>query len=115
MEDDWRWIKMISKGVDYDYTNMYRIYPDGRVESVKRYGVKQNKFLKERNHNGYKHVGLSKDGKVKLYLIHRLIACHFIENPHNFPVIDHINQITDDNRIVNLRWCSHSTNMRNIT
>ena len=116
MSEIWKWVKMVKDDIEYDYTNMYRIYIDGRVESVKRKRVKQNSFLKERTYKkGYKLVSLSKDGKKKMYLIHRLIACHFIENPHNFPMIDHINQVKDDNRIDNLRWCSNATNNRNCT
>ena len=114
-EVDWRWIKMCVNDIEYDYTNMYRIYRDGKVQSVKRKGILKNRFLKEMTHKtGYKYVGLYKD-KQSLYLIHRLVACHFIPNPHNFLVIDHKNQEKDDNRIENLRWCSYSTNLRNRT
>ena len=113
---DWRWIKMIKDDVEYDYTGMYRIYIDGKVESVKRFRVKQNIFLKgSTNNKGYKVVSLNKDGKRKQYYIHRLFACHFIPNPRNFPMIDHINEVKVDNSISNLRWCSSSTNMRNMT
>ena len=116
MSEIWKWIKMIKNDIEYDYTNMYRIYIDGKVESVKRKGVKKNRFLKEgTNKKGYKLVGLNKNNKRKNYLIHRLIAIHFIPNPHNFPMIDHKNQEKDDNSIDNLRWCSSSTNHRNIT
>ena len=115
-EADWRWIKMIKDDVEYDYTGMYRIYIDGKVESVKRVRVLKNIFLKEATHNqGYKQVNLSKNGKVKSYLIHRLVAIHFIPNPHNFTEVDHIYQRKYDNRISNLRWCSRATNMRNLT
>ena len=115
-EVDWRWIKMIKDDVEYDYTGKYRIYIDGRVESVKRKGVKQNRFLKEGTDKvGYKVVCLSKNSKEKMYLIHRLVACHFITNPHNFTEVDHKNQRKYDNSISNLRWCSSSTNMRNRT
>ena len=111
MTDDWKWIKMVTEGVEYDYTNMYRIYIDGRVESVKRKSCKQNRFLKEAAHNdGYKQVGLRKDNKVRNYKIHRLIACHFIPNPSNFPQVNHDNGVKYDNRISNLRWSSRSTN-----
>jgi len=111
MTDDWKWIKMVTEGVEYDYTNMYRIYIDGRVESVKRKSCKQNRFLKEAAHNdGYKQVGLRKDNKVRNYKIHRLIACHFIPNPSNFPQVNHDNGVKYDNRIENLRWSSRSTN-----
>ena len=115
MSEIWKWIKMIINDIEYDYTNMYRIYIDGRIESVKRKGVKQNRFLKERADKGYKRVNLYKDRKIKNYFIHRLVSCHFIPNPHNFPMIDHINQVKDDNRIENLRWCSKATNNRNRT
>ena len=115
--ENWKWINMISvKGVEYDYTNMYRIYRDGKVESVIRKGCKENRFLNgATNKDGYKYVGLHKEGKLKNYLIHRLIAIHFIPNPHNFHEVDHIYQEKDDNSIYNLRWCSRSTNMRNLT
>ena len=114
--DDWRWVKMISvEGIEYDYTNMYRIYIDGRIESVKRKGVKQNFLKGSTNNQGYKRISLYKDCKAKTYLIHRLVACHFIPNPHNFPEVDHKNQEKVDNSISNLRWCSSSTNHRNRT
>ena len=114
--DDWKWIQMVSKGIEYDYTDKYRIYRDGKVESVERFRVKQNIFLKEAtNKKGYKQVKLSKNNEKKHYLIHRLVAIHFIPNPHNFTDVDHKNQEKDDNSISNLRWCSSSTNMRNMT
>jgi len=114
---DWRWVKMISvEGIEYDYTNMYRIYIDGRIEGVKRKGCRKNIFLKEfTDKKGYKHIQLRKDNKKKSYLIHRLVAIHFIPNPHKFLEVDHKNQEKDDNSIDNLRWCSRATNMRNLT
>ena len=117
MEDiDWKWIKISVNGIEYDYTNMYRIYRDGKVESVKRKGVLQSRFLKEAtNYPGYKYVHLSKDNKSKNHSIHRLVACHFIPNPHDFSEVDHINRERGDNSIENLRWCSSSTNNRNLT
>jgi len=44
---------------------------------------------------------------------HRAIAFLFLPNPHNKPFIDHINGITNDNRIDNLRWCTVSENKHN--
>ena len=113
---DWRWVKMCVECVEYDYTGKYRIYIDGKVESVKRKSCKQNRFLKEgTNNKGYKYVNLYKDNKGKKYLIHRLVAIHFIPNPHNFLEVDHKNERKYDNIISNLRWCSGSTNKRNRT
>ena len=65
------------------------------------------------NSDGYLLVDLYKEGKSKTHKIHRLVATSFLENIDNLPEVDHINQIKYDNRIENLRWCSHSNNCRN--
>ena len=44
---------------------------------------------------------------------HRLIALAFIPNPNNLPEVDHINNVGTDNRVCNLRWCTHKENMNN--
>jgi hypothetical protein len=91
-----------------DYED-YLIYEDGRVQKKKT-----NRFLKPcLNEGGYLVVGLYKNKKQKMFRIHRLIALHYIPNPNNLPMIDHINRVRDDNRIENLRWATNSENMRN--
>ena len=47
------------------------------------------------------------------YLKHRLIAKQFVQNPNNYPCVDHINHQRIDNHISNLRWCSISDNNKN--
>ncbi len=37
----------------------------------------------------------------------------FIPNTNNYPEVDHINRDTKDNRVCNLRWCTHKMNMNN--
>ena len=46
---------------------------------------------------------------------HRILALQFIPNPNNLPQVDHKNKIRTDNRLVNLRWVSRSTNCKNKT
>ena len=46
-------------------------------------------------------------------LVHRLVAEAFIDNPQGYTEIDHLNRNKSDNRICNLRWCTHSENMSN--
>lgn len=75
------------------------------VNQYKILGTKTNKF-------GYKEVALSKDGKTKTVLLHRLIAVHFVDNPHNLPCVNHKNGIKTDNRIENLEWCTKSQNTK---
>jgi len=47
----------------------------------------------------------------KTKTVHRLVAEAFIENPNNFPVINHkdLNQL--NNNIDNLEWCTQSHNI----
>ena len=98
--------------MSYKYIDGYEnyiIYEDGLI-----YNENNDRFIKDRKEkNGYMRVGLSKDGKEKHFLVHRLIALSFIPNPDNKKCIDHINRIRDDNRIENLRWVTHSENSQN--
>ena len=55
-------------------------------------------------HNGYRAINLTNPSGTKQFLIHRLVAFAFIDNPNNFPEIDHINRKPDDNSVNNLRW-----------
>jgi hypothetical protein len=62
----------------------------------------------------YKRVSLCKNGIRKKFLIHRLIALHFIPNPENKPMVDHEDGDTLNNDLSNLRWATRSENRRNI-
>ena len=75
---------------------------------------KTNKIMKLQNHiQGYKQIGLTKNGKQKYFLIHRLVGKAFLENFDNKPVIDHIDENKSNNNIKNLRWATNQENQRN--
>ena len=57
-------------------------------------------------------VQLSKDNKVSLHLVHRLVARAFIPNPERKPFVNHINGVKTDNTVGNLEWCTRSENER---
>lgn len=104
MEEIWKDIK--------GYEGLYQISNLGRIKRLVSVKCKTERFLsitKDKKFN-YCRVMLSKDNETKRFLIHRLLAEHFIPNPENKPCIDHINGDRSDNRLDNLRWCTHKEN-----
>ena len=89
------------------YEGMYQVSNLGRF-----FGVRTNRILKSYLHrNGYMYQSLSKNGRVKHYLVHRLVALAFIPNPTNLPEINHKDLNKKNNSVENLEWCSHRMNM----
>lgn len=106
------------------YEGLYEVSNIGRVQSLNRTEIfssskglavtrpRIGKIIIQKDNKGYKRAYLSKGGKVKAFITHRLVAIAFISNPNNYPEINHINGIRDDNRVENLEWCTTSQNMR---
>jgi hypothetical protein len=99
------------------YEGLYLIDSIGNVVSCPRVQgsrfVNQYKILGTKvNRLGYKEVALSRDGKTKTVLLHRLLATHFIDNPDGLPCVNHKNGIKTDNRLENLEWCTRSYNTK---
>lgn len=91
-----------------NYEGLYAITSCGKVYSHKR-----KKFLKPQvNKSGYLKINLCKNGKIKSFLVHRLVAEVYIDNPNNFDTVDHINGDKSNNSINNLQWMSQADNVR---
>ena len=91
------------------YEGIYQVSNLGNVKSLHKKSL--NGFvLKPKKSHGYCRVGLF-DKKHKYFMIHRLVALAFIPNPNDYPFINHINGIKNDNRIENLEWVTHSQNI----
>jgi hypothetical protein len=60
--------------------------------------------------NGYYKVGLWKDGTKDRHIVHRIVAKHFVSNPHNKPQVNHIDGNKLNNNASNLEWCTPSEN-----
>lgn len=111
-----------------NYEGLYEASNLGNIRSVNRtmninnivtsnrepYSLTRNiagQTLKKReNVDGYYIVDLSKNGVVKRWRVHRLVAMTFIDNPDNKPHINHKDSNRKNNCIDNLEWCTSKEN-----
>ena len=90
------------------FNGVYQISNLGNVRNIKT-----NKILKPRIHtNGYLRVSLCINGLAKDYLIHRLVASTFINNPLNKSDVNHIDGNKQNNNLINLEWATRSENQK---
>jgi hypothetical protein len=89
----------------YKDTN-YLVTEDGKIWSEKR-----KKFLSAcDNGTGYMNVVISIDSKFKHKYVHRLVAEVYLENPNNYPHINHIDNNRYNNHVSNLEWSNYQLN-----
>ena len=102
----------MEKWKDIDgYEGLYQVSTMGRVRSFHKFrGVKQRILQPKRCTNGYLSVALVKDKIITYKLIHRLVAQTFIDNPCNYPQVNHKNEVITDNQVNNLEWCTAKYN-----
>jgi len=104
------------------YEGLYAVTKDGKVWSYpksnrnkKGMWLKQHRIEKKRI-NGTKYiivsVGLWKNKKRKLFLVHRLVAMAYIPNPKNKPDVNHKNGNSLINEEWNLEWNTKIENMQ---
>ena len=105
-----------------DYTNLYQVSNLGRVKSLgngKSNNSKERILRPGKTTNGYLKVCFCKDGKQKWFLVHRLVATAFLENPENKPEVNHIDEDKTNNFVGtpendykdgNLEWCDGEYN-----
>ena len=97
------------------YEGRYQVTSDGRILSLPNCSRKNIRELKQetlyRKKARYKRVTLCKEGKVKRFLVHRLVCSAFHPNPKNKPQVNHIDNNGEHNDYRNLEWATGKENM----
>ena len=93
------------------YEGLYQVSNLGRVKSLRNNKTRKEKILKvKKNTTGYLYFSLYKNNVGKNYLLHRLVAEAFLENPNNYPCINHKDENKEKNNVNNLEWCTYLYN-----
>jgi len=96
------------------YVGVYQISSLGRVRSLDRVDMRgqprEGKILSQLIEK-YARVTLCRNGRMKRFLVHRLVASEFVPNPKNLPEVNHLNTLKLDNRHTNLEWATKSRNI----
>lgn len=98
------------------YEWLYEISSIWRVKSFQKW---RNFIMKPWKTNHYSWISLSGKPEKINYLIHRLVAQHFIPNPDNLPCVLHIKEDLDENGMLynwedNLYWGTYKENTQDM-
>ena len=104
-----------------DYEGYYQVSNLGRVKSLSRNvrhfrgglkKIKEKIINLEKTNKDYLRVSLSKNGKIKRYSVHQLVAMAFLNHkPCGYElVVNHKNFIKNDNRLDNLEIITQREN-----
>ena len=108
------------------YEGLYQVSNTGRIKSLERRVRAQKEgstqLIKEKirkisyNSNGYALVVLAKEGKNKTFLVHKLVANAFVDNPNEYTIVNHKDECKSNNNSSNLEWCTslYNNTYRNI-
>lgn len=114
MEEVWKDVK--------GFEGLYQVSNMGRVRSLDRdivttcRGTVHTRHYKGRIIKpkyapaGYQEVTLANSGQHKRIQIHRLVALHFVYGYKDGLVVNHKNEIKDDNRAENLEFVTYTYN-----
>ena len=105
------------------YEGLYAVSSYGRIASVsvsylqfkngKEYRYSSKPCLKKafiQKSSPYYRVSLASNGTKKTFLVHRIVALAFLQNPSNLPYVDHKDDCATNNNVSNLQWCTAEFN-----
>ena len=76
--------KTITYAPNYEVSNL------GNIKNKKTNKLININYERLKKDNKRARPGLSHNGGIKAYYLHRIVAQHFIDNPDNLPEVNHI-------------------------
>lgn len=97
------------------YENLYQISNSGRIKSLTRIDalgreLSERILIPDLTKKGYLLVKLGSRNGYKNYLVHRLVALAFVDNPCSYKFVNHKDENKLNNNFSNLEWCTNSYN-----
>ena len=98
---------------------IFQVSNMGRIRSLDKYAnvcgggkrLVKGRILKlTKLQNGYYEAQFHHKGERIIYLLHRLVAIHFIDNPLNLPEVNHKDENPQNNNVENFEWCTSKYN-----
>ena len=102
-----RWAKLVYPNLD-DAGNRFEISTHGRLRNIVTGRIYKPSLL----NTGYLCVRTSLGSRAKRIniIIHKAVAITFVENPHNYQDVNHIDGNKQNNFDTNLEWCTNGYN-----
>ena len=90
----------------HNYVGFFKINKQGDITTNK-----SKKLLKKlKTSDNYIEVCLCKNKYKKFFKIHLLVANQFLQNPHNYKYVEHIDKNKENNRLSNLKFVENLNN-----
>lgn len=104
------------------YEGLYQVSNVGRIKSLPRMKCNRQGFYRtkekilrpgKRGKNGllYEFVALTDGKNTVVHSVHRLVASAFLDNPCDYPEVNHKDKNPLNNNVDNLEWCTRSYNI----
>jgi hypothetical protein len=96
----------------YEVSNLGNVRSIARVVNCNGHPKQTETFvlLPLIDRQGYYKIQLHKDGNVKTFKVHRLVAMAFLPNDNHYRCINHKDEDKGNNCVTNLEWCTHKYN-----
>lgn len=95
-----------------DIKNFEGLYQISNLGNIKSFHKQRPYLLKPSlGNNGYYQITLyQKNHTRKKFLVHRLVAEHFLANPNCYLCVNHKDENKLNNSVNNLEWCTYQYN-----